>query len=299
MERIWELVISELKKGNSYEASEILTKKLSELDTPDSIYFGIEKAKAFLDYGLNDTACNISVFFIKKARKRRMALKTNTFEDIMDVLIENKTFPEKDRLIESTLSWCLDDEEKSREKILKLSYWSSKYYFDTGNYPRAQFFAFYTEDAVLYSKIIYEWTKLGYSSEKELFLLRAVLSLLSIGKLEFANELYDKYCDLIEGEPSPEWTHGSAPSAVMLAYYFIRACDGSDANMSFSIFTSLINEYPHIIQIDKTFSDFIRDIKERYFPGKTLPHLKNSPSDSCNVLDSIEPRFKVKKTTQE
>ncbi|KAK6590088.1 putative apicomplexan conserved [Cryptosporidium xiaoi] len=299
MEKIWELAKSELKNGNSYEASEILTKKLSELGTPDSIYFGIEKAKAFLEYGLNDTACNVSIFFIKKARKAKLALKTCTFDDIMDVLIENKTFPEKDKLIENALSWCLDDEERSKDKILKLSYWSSKYYFDTGNYPRAQFFAFYTEDAVLYSKIIYEWTKLGYSSEKELFLLRAVLSLLSIGKLEFANELYDKYCDLVESKPSPEWTHGSAPSAVMLAYYFIRACDGSDNNMSFSIFTSLINDYPHIIQIDKTFSDFIRDIKERYFPGKIFPNVKDSISDSNSILDSTEPRFKVKKTVQE
>lgn len=293
MDRVWSLVKSRLEKGDSYDAYQLLVSRISRFGPEDSVEFGLEKAKYFDEYGFNDVACHVCSSMIKKAREEKLKIGSSHFNSIMFVLSSGSLCNEKGKLLNDALLWCKDHEADNAGYIRKLHVWASNYYFVHQNFPKAQLHVVLTENPELFANILLEWSKKGYPSEKDLFFLRAVLVLLSLKKTQFAHDLLERYCQLLNDDgdfsPSPSasfksFIESKVPSApVQMAFFVISACELPDKKTAMHFFDMVKSKYALLVRRDPTFGKILDKIDQTYFNRQ-----KNA---SFNVLSNILSMF--------
>ncbi|KAF7458526.1 hypothetical protein HWI79_990 [Cryptosporidium felis] len=279
MEKIWNVVRTRLERGDSYDAYQLLVSRLSRFSPKESVEFGLEKSKYFDEFGFNEVACHVCSSMIKKAREEKMRIQFNQFNSIMYVLGSGSFCNEKGKLLNDTLLWCKDHENDNNEYIYKLHVWASNYYFAHQNFSKAQLYVILTENPELFANILFEWSKKGYKSERDFFLLRAVLILLSLNKTEFAHDLFDRYLQLLN-ESSSSTLNSVIPSApIQLSFFIISACELPDKKVAMHFFDMIKNKYALIIRRDPSFNQILDKIDRIHFNRQ-----KNAP---LNMLSNI------------
>lgn len=288
MDRIWSLVKSRLEKGDSYDAYQLLISRISRFGPEDSVEFGLEKAKYFDEYGFNEVACHVCSSMIKKAREERLKIGNSHFNSIMFVLSSGSFCNEKGKLLNDTLLWCKDHEADNTNYIHKLHVWASNYYFVHQNFPKAQLYVILTENPELFANILLEWSKKGYPSEKDLFLLRAVLVLLSLKKTQFAHDLLERYCQLLNQDSTSSsfksFLDSNTPSTpIQMAFFIISTCELPDKKTAMQFFDMIKGKYALLIRRDPTFGPIIDKIDQMYF--------NRQKNVSFNMLSNILSMF--------
>ncbi|OII72982.1 uncharacterized protein cubi_02213 [Cryptosporidium ubiquitum] len=293
MDRIWNVVKSRLEKGDSYDAYQLLISRLSRFNPSDSVEFGLEKAKYFDEYGFNEIACHVCTSMIKKAREEKLKITNSQFNSIMYILSSGSFCNEKGKLLNDTLLWCKDHENDNIDYIYKLHVWASNYYFVHKNFSKAQLYVILTENPELFANILIEWSKKGYQSEKDIFLLRAVLILLSLKKTQFAHDLLDRYCQLLnennDSSFSSPYSSNSTPDSnipsapIQMAFFVISACELTDKKTAMHFFDIIKNKYALLIRRDPSFTRIIDKIDQIYFNRQ-----KNA---SFNMLSNLLSMF--------
>lgn len=291
MDKIWNVVKLRLEKGDSYDAYQLLISRLSRFNSRDSVEFGLEKAKYFDEYGFNEIACHVCTSMIKKAREEKLKILNSQFNSIMYILSSGSFCNEKGKLLNDTLLWCKDHENDNIDYIYKLHVWASNYYFVHKNFSKAQLYVILTENPELFANILIEWSKKGYKSEKDIFLLRAVLILLSLKKTQFAHDLFNKYCQILNesntsfsplsSNSTPDSNIPSAP--IQMAFFLISACELSDKKTAIHFFDMIKNKYALLVRRDQSFTRIIDKIDQIYFNRQ-----KNT---SFNMLSNLLSMF--------
>ncbi|EEA05726.1 uncharacterized protein CMU_027360 [Cryptosporidium muris RN66] len=269
MERAWKSIKTKLDKGDYYDAYQLLLSRISRLPPSESLNIGLEKAKIFAEYGSSDVACYICCHVIKVARENGIKSDIKGIDNIMDILKLCKSSPERSKLLNEALLWCKVSNMNEGEDILHK--WASNIYYKEGIYHKAQGHVIFIDDADLYVDILLKWQEMGYKSEKELFVLRAVLILLSLPKLNYARELLDKYCLIngylininnLEQNNINKIINKKPPSPIQLAFLIVSTCELSDKYLGLDFMDIIKRKYALILRRDPLFNKLIEKIEQ-------------------------------------
>ncbi|KAL7066555.1 hypothetical protein ACR3K2_29830 [Cryptosporidium serpentis] len=272
MEKAWKSIKVKLDKGDYYDAYQLLLSRISRLPPNESLDIGLEKAKIFAEYGCSDIACYICCHIIKVARENDIKSDIKRIDKTMDILKFCKFSPERSKLLNEALLWCKVNNMDEGENMLHK--WASNIYYKEGIYHKAQGHVILIDDADLYVDILLKWQEMGYKSEKELFVLRAVLILLSLPKLDYAKEILDKYC-LINGylininnleqdniNKDNNITNKKPSSPIQLAFLIVSTCELSDKYLGLNFMDIIKRKYALILRRDPLFNKLIERIEQ-------------------------------------
>jgi hypothetical protein len=108
-----------------------------------------------------------------------------------------------------------------------------------------------------FATFLFSWTCMGYSSERDLFLARAVLQLLALENLRDANVLYESFLGLLalKGQPLKP-----TPLA-----NFVRMLLKTVERDAYPLFQVLVQKYTPSLNRDASFQQLLDRIQEVYF----------------------------------
>eukprot|EP01104_Vermistella_antarctica_P000987 TRINITY_DN11061_c0_g1_i1.p1 TRINITY_DN11061_c0_g1~~TRINITY_DN11061_c0_g1_i1.p1 ORF type:complete len:329 (+),score=50.80 TRINITY_DN11061_c0_g1_i1:69-1055(+) len=116
----------------------------------------------------------------------------------------------KQRLLKSLLKWVTSSDkgkaltaEDNDTVMTEIHTAFAHSYASQGEYASASKHFLCSHDMAAYTSMLVQWSQKGYPSEADLFVGRAVLGLLAVGKLKHANEVYTAFLTSYTGVRTP------------------------------------------------------------------------------------------------
>lgn len=112
----------------------------------------------------------------------------------------------------------------------------------------------------LFAQFLYDWSALGYQSERDMFLTRAVLQLLALENLKDANLLHEQFSKILAEKGTPL---KNTPLA-----NFTRFLLKTVERDAYPLYQVLVQKYAPSLNRDQSFIQYLDRIQEIYFGVK-------------------------------
>ncbi|KAK4009808.1 Golgi to ER traffic protein 4 homolog [Daphnia magna] len=286
-ERVLQKLKKSIEDGNYYEAHQMYRtlyfRYMGQERYEPLLKLLYDGAMLLFQHQQHSSGADLAKLYVEVLQKAKLNVQKDIINNLADMMSKiPSSAPERQAFLMAALSWSQNEnpESKKFEGHPQLHQMVANIYWRETNYHMARYHFIRSDDMDnLGSMLVEIQVDLGYPSEIDLFVTQAVLQILCIRNLSFANSLFDNYLErhpLLDNEPPFNYPLLNFTWMLLLA---IRST-------KLSAFAILCEYYQPSLKRDPSYKDYLDRIGQIYF-GMPPPRGMSNQGMFGNLIQSL------------
>jgi len=289
MNAVLERMRKTVEEGNFYEAQQLIKTLYFRYTTQNKV----SEAKEILINGActmlkaNQSTCasELGQMLLKLYSDSHVKADTSAVESVTRIA---SLFPAGDQgkisLLKSALKWSVaegaaaNNNNTTKQGDPNLHAQLAKAYYEADEYPYAQKHYLKSNQPKEFGQMLIDWANEGYSSERDLYIARAVLMYLSLSNLRDANVIYQIF------------TNSLQPNQFTPLLHYLKFLLLTLERDAYPLFDVLRQKYKPSLSRDPSFSPYLDHIAQIYYRVKP-PTPAGGPAGFGNLFSDLFKSF--------